>query len=49
VHLVKLVVSWEEREQGQDFKIDATHTPVVHLLIVVPIGQQAFWRSVPTR
>ena len=49
VHLVKFVIAWEQRKQGQYFKVDTAHTPIVHLMIVVAISQEAFRRSVPSR
>ena len=48
MHLVKFVVSREEGKQGQYFKVDATDSPVVHLVVVVSIGQETLWWSVPT-
>ena len=39
VDLVELIVAREEREQRKDLKIDATNTPVVHLVIVVAVGE----------
>ena len=45
--LVKLVVSGEQWEQRQHFKKDAANTPVIHLVIVVTIRHETFWRTVP--
>lgn len=47
VNLVKLIVAWEQGEEGQDFEVDAADTPVVHLLVVVAVSEQALWGSVP--
>jgi hypothetical protein len=47
VDLVELVVAREERKQGEHFKIDAANAPVVHLMIIVAVSQQALGRSVP--
>ena len=37
VHLVKFIVSGKEGEQSENFEVDATDTPVVHLMIVVTV------------
>ena len=47
--LIEFVVAREQREQGQDFKVNAADSPVVHLMIVVAISQEALRRSVPPR
>ena len=47
VHLVQLVIAWEEGEQRENLKVYAADAPVVHLVIVVAIGQQALRRPVP--
>ena len=47
--LVELVVAWEERKEGQDLKVDAAYAPVVHLVIVVPVCEEALGWAVPTR
>ena len=39
VNLVELIVAGEKREQCKDLKIDATNTPVVHLVIVIAVGE----------
>ena len=49
VHLVKFVVAREEGKQGEDFEVDAADAPVVHLVIVVAVGQQTLGRPVPAR
>ena len=49
MHLVKFIVSWEQREKGQDFKVDTADSPVVHLMIVVAVGQEALGWPVPSR
>ena len=48
VDLIKFIVAWEQREQGQDFKVNAANPPVVHLVIVVAVSQEALRRSVPS-
>ena len=47
VHLVKLVVAWEEGEQGNDFEHDAANAPQVHLVAVVSVSKEAFGCTVP--
>mmetsp|Transcript_10429 Transcript_10429/g.17508 ORF Transcript_10429/g.17508 Transcript_10429/m.17508 type:complete len:288 (-) Transcript_10429:120-983(-) len=47
VNLVQLVGAREERGQGQHLEKDAAHAPVVHLVVVVSIGEEALGRSVP--
>jgi hypothetical protein len=47
VHLIKLVVPGEEREKGEDLEEDASNAPVVHLVVVVPISQEALRRPIP--
>lgn len=49
VHLIQLVIPREKREKGQDFKIDAAYSPVVHLVVVVAVGEEALGRPVPPR
>ena len=49
VYLVKLVVSWEKWEQREYFKVNAAHSPVVHFVIIVAVGEQTLGRAVPTR
>ena len=49
VHLVKFVIAREQWKQGQYFKVDTAYTPIVHLMIVVAVCQEAFRRSVPSR
>ena len=39
VHLIKFVVAWEQREEGKYFEVDTADTPVVHLVVVVSVGQ----------
>lgn len=48
VHLVKFVVTGEEWEKSKNFEVDAAYTPVVHLVIVVPISEKALRGSVPS-
>ena len=49
VDLVHLIIAGKERKQGQNLKKDATNAPVVHLVIVVAVGHQAFRWAVPPR
>ena len=49
VDLIKLVIPREEREQGQDFKIDAAHAPVVHLVVVIAVSEQTLGWPIPPR
>ena len=49
VNLVKLIVAWKERKECQYFKVDASNAPIVHLVIVVAISEQALGRPVPPR
>ncbi len=37
VNLVQLIVAREKRKEGKDLEVDAAHSPVVHLVIVVTI------------
>lgn len=47
VDLIKLVIPRKEREQGEDFEVDATDSPIVHLVVVVTVCEEAFGRPVP--
>ena len=47
--MVELVVAGEEREKGQNFEENAANAPMVHLVIVIAVGEQTFGRSVPPR
>ena len=48
VHLVKLIVTWEQREKSEDFKIDTSDSPIVHLMIVIAVSEQTLRWSVPS-
>ena len=48
VHLVKLVVPWEDGEQAEHLEEDATDAPVVHLVVVVTVGEETFRRTIPS-
>jgi hypothetical protein len=48
VYLVKLVVSWENREQRDYFKQHAPHTPQVHFVSVIAVCEQALGGAVPS-
>ncbi len=47
VNLVELVVTWEEREQTQNFEEHAAHPPYVHLVVIVAVREEALRRAVP--
>jgi len=47
VNLVQFVIAWKQREQRNYFKEDAANAPIVHLVVVVAIGEQALRRPVP--
>lgn len=47
VNLIKFIVAWEERKQRKYFEKDTAHAPVVHLMVIVAICEQAFWRTIP--
>ena len=49
LYLVQLVRPGEEREQADDLEEHAPHPPHVHLVVVVPVRQQALRRPVPPR
>jgi hypothetical protein len=46
-NLVELIVAGEEREKRQNFEQDATNTPQIHLVTVVPVGEQALGGTIP--
>ena len=37
MYLVKFVVAREEGEKRKYFKVNATHSPVVHLMVIVSV------------
>lgn len=47
VDLVDFIGSGEERKQTQHFEKDATHSPDVHFVVLIAVGQQALRRTVP--
>ena len=49
VNLIKLIVTWEEGNESQDFEKDTASAPAVHLISVVAVSQKAFGCSVPSR
>ena len=48
-YLIELIIAWKKRIKRDNFKKDAAHPPQVHLVAVVAICQQAFWRPIPSR
>ena len=49
VNLVELIGAWKERSQSQNLKEDAADSPVIHLMVVVSIRQEALRWPVPSR
>ena len=47
VNLIKFVISWKQREQSKHFEVHTADPPVVHLVIVVAVRQQALRWPVP--
>lgn len=47
VNLIELVVAREQRAQSKHLEEDAADSPVVHLVVVVAVSQQALRRPVP--
>lgn len=47
VNLIKFIVAGEERKQRKYFEKDTAHAPVVHLMVIVAICEQAFWWTIP--
>lgn len=47
VHLIQLVVARKQRKQREHFKHDAPHAPIVHLMVIVAVSQQALRRPIP--
>lgn len=48
-HLIQFVIARKEGEEGEYFKKHAAHSPQIHFVPIVPIGQEAFGGSVPPR
>lgn len=48
VHLVDLIVSWEQREERDNFEEDAANAPQVHLVTVIAVREEALGRTIPT-
>lgn len=48
VNLIKLVCSRKQRKQRQNLKENASYTPYVHFIPVMPIGKQTLRRAVPS-
>ena len=38
VDLIEFVVAWKQRKERDHFEVDATDSPVVHLVIVIPVS-----------
>ena len=49
MNLVELVVAGKEGEESEHFEDNAPHSPEVHLVAVVAIGEQTLGSAVPTR
>ena len=45
--LVKFIIAWKQREERKHFKENASHSPVVHLMVVVAICKETLRRSIP--
>jgi len=48
MNLVKLIRARKEGKERKHLKENAPHSPIVHLVVVIPISQQALWRPVPS-
>lgn len=48
VYLIHLVVSGEERKEGQNFKKNTTNSPVVHFVIVVSVSEKTLRGAIPS-
>jgi hypothetical protein len=48
VYLVQFIVSRENREQRNNFKQHASHTPQVHFVSVVAVSEQTLGGAVPS-
>lgn len=48
MHLIQLIVAGKDGKQGYDFKHHASHTPHIHLEIIISIREETLWSSVPT-
>lgn len=47
VNLVKLIVAREEWEEREHFKKNASHSPIVHLVIIISISEETLRRAIP--
>jgi hypothetical protein len=47
VYLIEFVLSWEKWFFGDEFEEDASEPPNVHLLIIISVGHEALWGSIP--
>ena len=47
VDLVKFVLAGEQWEEAEDLEEDAAHTPDVHFVVVVSLGQETLRGPVP--
>lgn len=48
MNLIKLVGTWKEGSKRENLEENASDAPVIHLVIVVAIGEKTLWRSVPS-
>jgi hypothetical protein len=49
IDLVKFVVAGKQRAEREDLVHDAAYAPDIHLIAVVPVGEEALRCSVPSR
>ena len=47
VHLINFIIAWEEGKERENFKENTANTPNVHLVVIVSVGQEALWGSIP--
>ena len=48
MNLIELVLAWEQWEETQDFEENAAHSPDVHFVVVVALGEETLRGSVPS-
>ena len=49
VNLVELIISGEERDEGQDLEEDTADSPKIHFISVVAVSEETLRCSVPSR